>query len=142
LTPARFGGLYPSENTQVYAQRAEEQGHFEHISRIVDFAYRFLQFDLPGVPKMLRFQALELWKCTALTLIVWSSICCLIRVRQFLGRSGGTMTDIQQSPQLLTLCALASQEHDPQKLVRLILKINQKLDLMGESELSIPEAAD
>jgi hypothetical protein len=53
------------------------------------------------------------------------------------------MTDIQQSPQLLRLCQLASQEHDPQKLVRLILKINQKLDeLMGESELSLPEAAD
>ena len=51
------------------------------------------------------------------------------------------MTDIQQSPQLLRLCA--SKEHDPQKLVRLILKINQKLDeLMGESELSLPEAAD
>src|SRR5437899_13046947 len=53
------------------------------------------------------------------------------------------MTDIQQSPQLLRLCELASKEHDPQKLVRLILKINQKLDeLMGESELSLPEAAD
>jgi hypothetical protein len=53
------------------------------------------------------------------------------------------MTDIQKSPQLLKLCELASKEHDPQKLVRLILKINQKLDeLMGESELSLPEAAD
>jgi len=52
------------------------------------------------------------------------------------------MTDIQQSPQLLS-CELASKEHDPQKLVRLILKINQKLDeLLGESELSLPEAAD
>ena len=53
------------------------------------------------------------------------------------------MTDIQQSPQLLRLCELASKEHDPKKVVRLILKINQKLDeLMGESELSLPEAAD
>src|SRR5207253_9772229 len=67
----------------------------------------------------------------------------LIGVRQLLARSGGTMTDIQQSPQLLRLCELASKEHDPQKLVRLILKINQKLDeLLGESELSLPEAAD
>ena len=53
------------------------------------------------------------------------------------------MTDIQQSPQLLTLCELASKEHDPKKLVRLILKINQELDeLMREPELSLPEAAD
>jgi len=53
------------------------------------------------------------------------------------------MTDIQENPQLLRLCELASQEHDPKKLVRLVLKINQKLDqLMRESELPIPEAAD
>ncbi|HEV2715992.1 MAG TPA: hypothetical protein VGU64_12070 [Terriglobales bacterium] len=53
------------------------------------------------------------------------------------------MTDITQSPQLLRLCKLASKEHDAKKLVCLILKINQTLDeLMGESELSLPEAAD
>jgi hypothetical protein len=53
------------------------------------------------------------------------------------------MTDIQQSPQLLRLCELASKEHDPRNLARLILKINQKLDeLVSESELSLPEAAD
>jgi hypothetical protein len=53
------------------------------------------------------------------------------------------MTDIRENPQLFRLCELASKEHDPKKLVRLILKINQKLDqLMRESELSIPEAAD
>jgi hypothetical protein len=92
---------------------------------------------------MLRFQAFGTLEMHRSRIGVWSSVCCLIRVRQFLGRSGGTMTDIQQSPQLLTLCELASKEHDPQKLVRLILKINQKLDeLMGESEPSIPEAAD
>ena len=74
---------------------------------------------------------------------IWALVCWLNQVRQFLARSGGSMTDIQQSPQLLRLCELASKEHDPQKLVRLILKINQKLDeLMGESELSLPEAAD
>ena len=74
---------------------------------------------------------------------IWALVCWLNRVRQFLARSGGSMTDIQQSPQLLRLCELASKEHDPQKLVRLILKINQKLDeLMGEPELSLPEAAD
>src|SRR5438445_12884387 len=62
---------------------------------------------------------------------------------QFLARSGGSMTDIPQSPQLLRLCELASKEHDPQQLVPLIPKTNQELDeLMGESELSLPEAAD
>ena len=53
------------------------------------------------------------------------------------------MTNIQQNLQLVRLCELASTEHDLQKLVRLILKINQELDeVMGESELSLPEAAD
>jgi len=54
------------------------------------------------------------------------------------------MTDLTQSPQLLRLCKLASKEHDPKKLVCLVLKINQRLDeLMREpDELSVPEAAD
>jgi hypothetical protein len=54
------------------------------------------------------------------------------------------MMDLTRSPQLLRLCKLASKEHDPKKLMWLILKINQKLDeLMRKSdELSLPEAAD
>ena len=92
---------------------------------------------------MLRFQAtgtVEMHSPRDRRLVVILLPC---RVRQILAGSGGIMTNIQQSLQLVRLCELASTEHDLQKLVRLILKINQELDeVMGESELSLPEAAD
>src|SRR6266568_4605353 len=65
----------------------------------VEFAYRLFQFDLPGVPKQLRFQPLEALEMHRSRIGIWALVCWLNRVRQFLARSGGSMTDIQQSPQ-------------------------------------------
>ena len=53
---------------------------------------------------------------------------CYIQQRQSFGESQGVEMDKSRRDDLRSLCELASKEHDPQKLLELIRRINRTLE--------------